>query len=101
MARRGRRFRRGGGGGGINRLLKGFAIGAVAGAVSPRVPVLNSLPNYVAGAGAAYMFGGKNIMTAGAGAVGAMVGSPYLSGFLGGSSGSSITAYSGTAKVYQ
>ena len=85
----------------MNRLLKGFAIGAVAGAVSPRVPVLNSLPNYVTGAGAAYMFGGKNIMTAGAGAVGAMVGSPYLSGFLGGTGGSNVVAYSGTSEVYQ
>ena len=93
------KFRRGyrrHGGMALKSLMKGFIIGAVAGAVAPKVPMLNTLPAGAVGAGAGYLLGGRNVGAAAAGGVGAMVGVPYIAKYMG---GAGTTATSGV-KVY-
>jgi len=87
MARR-KSGRRRGGAGGINGLLKPFVVGAIAGAFSDKIPVLNSLPPVATGAAGGY-FVKKSVMGAAAGAAGTMFASQYVRGMLGSSGATS------------
>lgn len=58
-------------GGGIGSLFKSAAVGAIGGALAPKIPVVNGLPysRAFAGAGLNYLLGGKGmkkILVAGA-----------------------------------
>lgn len=82
MARR--KGRRSGGSGGIMALLKPFAAGAIAGAIGPQIPVVNSLPALGQGAIGGYLVK-RSVMGAVAGAAGAQLATPLISSVIGGS----------------
>jgi len=82
MARR-KSGRRRGGMGGMNGLIKPFIVGAIAGAFSDKIPVLNSLPTVATGAAGGYLVK-RSMMGAAAGAAGSLVVSPYIKSMIGG-----------------
>jgi hypothetical protein len=64
-------------------MLKPFLVGAIAGALKPRIPVVSGLPTGAAGAAGGYIVK-RTPVGAALGAAGEFIGTPYLSGFLGG-----------------
>ena len=79
--------RRKGGMGGIMGLAMPFAIGAIAGAYSDKIPLVNSMPPIVAGAAGGFI-ARRNIKGAIAGAAGSYLASGYIKGMTGNGSSS-------------
>lgn len=79
--------RRKGGMGGIMGLAMPFAIGAIAGAYSDKIPLVNAMPPIVAGAAGGYI-AKRSIQGAIAGAAGTYLVSGYIRGMTGNGSSS-------------